>query len=105
MKVAIGIDLGGTNIKALAVTPTGKVLSEAIVPTGDFNGKDWRPNVRRALDLVQRQLGRPADRVGVAAPGLPAKNQRSISFLPSRLKGIEGLVWTKFLRQSHPVPV
>ena len=35
MIYAIGLDLGGTNIKGLAVTPAGRVLAEQALPTGD----------------------------------------------------------------------
>lgn len=34
MKYALGINIGGTNIKALALTPNGKALVEINTPTG-----------------------------------------------------------------------
>jgi glucokinase len=36
---------------------------------------------------------------------LPARDQRSIAFMPGRLPGLEGLVWEEFLGVAHPVPV
>ena len=30
MKYALGIDIGGTNIQALAVTPSGRVLADVL---------------------------------------------------------------------------
>lgn len=105
MNYAIGLDIGGTNIKALAVTPGGRVLAQTVVPTGDTGGRGWQLNVRRAKDEVQRIVKQPPSWIGLAAPGLAAANQSSIAFMPGRLPGLEGLVWQKFLKVSHPVPV
>ena len=33
MKYAIGIDIGGTNIKAVSVTQTGEILEQRTYPT------------------------------------------------------------------------
>jgi glucokinase len=105
MSAAIGIDLGGTNIKALAVTARGKLLTETAVPTGDSGDRRWRENVQLALERVQKGLPSPAECVGVAAPGLPSEDQRCIDFMPGRLAGLEGLVWKKYLKQARAVPV
>jgi glucokinase len=170
MKCAIGLDLGGTKIKGLAVTPSGKILAELVIPTeeaeeaasasgnsitppnislrkffpkqarlatgnprvhdrlptilplprrgGQGRGEgapsssmapvaypQWAQNVQRAIHQIRRETGQPITCIGVAAPGLPAKNQRSIAFLPGRLPGLEGLVWQKFLHVHHRVPV
>jgi glucokinase len=105
MKYAIGLDIGGTNIKALAVTPGGRVLAQTVVPTGDTGQRGWHGNVRRAKDEVQRTVKQPPAWIGLAAPGLAAANQSSIAFMPGRLPGLEGLVWQKFFGLSQPVPV
>ena len=105
MNYAIGVDIGGTNIKALAVTPGGRVLAHTIVPTGDMGQCGWDLNVRRAKDEVQRTVKQPPAWIGLAAPGLAAANQSSIAFMPGRLPGLEGLVWQKFFKATQPVPV
>ena len=105
MKYAIGIDLGATNIKALAVTSAGKVLAEALMPTGDSGDKKWRENVRRAFHQVQRGGSLPPAAIGLAAPGLSAGDGQSIAVMPGRLRGLEGLVWSQYLELSNPVPV
>ncbi|MCC6822007.1 MAG: ROK family protein [Verrucomicrobia subdivision 3 bacterium] len=123
MKYAIGLDIGGTNIKVLAVTPGGRVLAHAVVPTGDTAApgwprklgvtlgsggwltRGWPLNVRRAKDELERAVKRPATWIGLAAPGLTAADQCSIAFMPGRLPGLEGLDWRKFLKATHPVPV
>jgi len=105
MTYAIGLDLGGTNIKGLAVTTSGKVLAEINAPTGDRGDKAWVRNVERARASLQRRIGKEPDFIGLAAPGLAARDHRSIAFMPERLHGLENLVWQEYFDVSHPVPV
>jgi len=105
MNYAIGLDIGGTNIKALAVTPGGRVLAQTAVPTGDTGNRGWRSNVSRAKDELQCLLKRPPAWIGLAAPGLTASDQASIAFMPGRLPGLEGLCWKKFFKAPCPVPI
>ncbi|MGD0744112.1 MAG: ROK family protein [Verrucomicrobiota bacterium] len=105
MKYALGIDIGGTNIKALAVTPAGRVLAEITAPTGDTGNRNWIANVKMAGEQMCQSLHAAPAWIGVAAPGLAAKDQRSISYMPGRLAGLEGLNWQKTLRVRHAVPV
>jgi glucokinase len=105
MIYSIGLDLGGTNIKGLAVTVSGKVLAEINVPTGDAGDKRWIQNVDRARANLQRELGEEPDFIGLAAPGLAARDHRSIAFMPERLHGLENLVWQEYFDVSQPVPV
>jgi glucokinase len=104
---AIGIDLGCTNIKGLAVTRQGRVLAEISLPTQDDNSRQrrWAANVRRVLEQLERAVHREPAWLGLAAPGIAAPDQRSIRTMPGRLPGLEGLVWTDFLHNSTPVPV
>jgi glucokinase len=105
MKYALGIDLGGTNIKALAVSPSGRTLAETTRATGDHGKKNWMMNVRLAKSHLEQTLNHPPTWIGLAAPGLVAKDQCSIRSMPGRLPGLEGLVWRKFLQTVQPVPV
>lgn len=105
MKHGIGLDLGGTNIKGLALTVRGRILAEVMIPTGDARQAIWLDNVERALIQLQEMTRLKPMFIGVAAPGLAARNQRSIAFMPGRLPGLEGLDWQKHLKVSHPVPV
>lgn len=105
MNYAIGLDIGGTNIKALAVTPGGRVLAQTVVPTGDTGQRGWHLNVGRAKGELECTVKQPPAWIGLAAPGLVAANQSSIAVMPGRLPGLEGLVWQKKFKVSHPVPV
>src|SRR5207249_12254403 len=49
--------------------------------------------------------GNPSAGIGVSAPGLAARDERSIAVMPGRLSGLEGLDWTRFLDSPKPVPV
>jgi glucokinase len=100
----IGLDVGGTNLKCVAFTPRGKILAEETQPTSDDGTKSW---LNRARDVAKKLLARfPSNaRVGVAAPGLPARDGRSIATMPARLHGLENLNWQKWLALKRPVPV
>jgi glucokinase len=104
MSHAIGIDLGGTNLKMLAIAPEGKVLAQRLAPHV-ARGRGWMQNVRRTFDQLNGMLPHPPQWIGVAAPGLPARDHQSIAHMPDRLPGLEGMVWRRFLRVKHGVPV
>jgi glucokinase len=99
---AIGLDLGGTQIKAVIVNSEGAVLRREVRPTGGEHapGRPWAHAMR---DLVH-ELG-PSLPAGISAPGIAAPDGRSIAAMPNRLPGIEGLDWTKWLGRDRPVPV
>ena len=105
MTYAIGLDLGGTNIKGLAITNSGRVLAEEIAFTGSTGGRTWVKNVDRVIAKLQDKVKAPAACVGLAAPGLAARDHRSIAFMPGRLPGLENLNWQKQLGLPGPVPV
>jgi glucokinase len=104
MSHAVGIDIGCTFVKALAVNFRGRVLAETAVPTSGPRGS-WRHRVQSAYDYLLEQVGSAPSAVGIAAPGLPAADQSSIAYMPGRLPGLEGLVWRKFLKLPHAAPV
>jgi glucokinase len=105
VKYALGIDIGGTNIKGLAVTPRGRVLSEMTMATEDTGGKKWLANVKLAGDRIREGLREAPSWIGLAAPGIAAPDQRSISYMPERLPGLEGLAWRSFFGAAQPVPI
>jgi glucokinase len=94
---AIGIDLGGTNIKGLVVTETGEIIKQHYIPTKDDPDGNWRANVKEMVDFLQNYLPEKAAVVGISAPGLPNAENTRISFLPNRLPGLENFVWQAYL--------
>jgi glucokinase len=97
----LGLDLGGTRLKALAITPDGGELARE---TALSDGADWRENVLACVARIRDRFG-PPQAIGAAAPGLAAADERGIAFMPGRLPGLEGLDWTDFLQSATPVPV
>ncbi len=105
MTYAIGLDLGGTNIKGLAVTPSGQVVAQKRATTASEDGRNWIRNVDRVLSDLRKAVKSPPAAIGLAAPGLAARDQRSIAFMPERLPGLENLDWQKHFGVAYPVPV
>ena len=65
-----GIDLGGTKIEAVAITPTGRVLSRPRIPTEREKGYDHIVGqIKKALELVSEEVGVAAKKVGIGTPG------------------------------------
>ncbi len=105
MSYVIGIDLGGSSVKTVAVSPEGAVLSQSSVSFDAGATMDWAEKIREIAERVQRERGEPASRIGLAAPGLAARDGRSIAKMPGRLSGLEGLDWSAHLKSKQPVPV
>jgi len=97
----LGLDLGGTRLKALAITTDGREITRETTPTG---GDDWKDAVKSCVEMIIESHGTPAT-IGVAAPGIAAQDERSIAHMPGRLSGLEGLDWQEFLEFENPIPV
>lgn len=103
MSFALGIDLGGSSIKAVAVTPEGQLLGETNVPFDVNEQLDWARRIQQIVhEMESKQQGR-ARAIGISAPGLAAADGRSIARMPGRLQGLEGLDWTEFLNDRLPI--
>ncbi|MEM6550762.1 MAG: ROK family protein [Planctomycetota bacterium] len=95
MTEAIGIDIGGTRIKAAAVGGDGVVGEAVRRPTvGDPRG--LVSAVRETLEALRG----PDVPVGIAAPGLAAKDGGSIAWMRGRMEALEGLDWSAALGRS-----
>ena len=107
MNWSAGIDVGGTNLKAVAVTADGAVLHRISHATEDGNASpaDWSQRARTAIAEFERAQVRPPASLGVCAPGLAAADARSIAHLPGKLAGLAGLDWTTALGRTALVPV
>lgn len=97
---AIGVDLGGTRIKILAIDAGGNILHQAHVPTNDGDGLAWKNNVVKAVADVRQMLGVGETVIGLSAPGICNEDNTAIAFMPGRLQGLENLVWGDCLNCS-----
>ena len=102
MSYSVGVDLGGTNIKIVVVSDDGELLEYLTCDTGDAQGS-WSETIKLNLEAIRTRRGHSPCQIGIASPGLAAKDGLSIAHMQGRLNGIEGFVWTKFLDWPTPV--
>jgi glucokinase len=104
MGYSIGVDLGGTNIKIAVVSNDGELLDYRTCDTADQQGS-WAQTIKQNMNAIQKERGASPGHIGVASPGLAAKDGSSIAHMQGRLNGLQGFVWTDFLDSPSPVVV
>jgi len=95
--VSIGIDLGGTRIKAVAIDKSGNILNQFFHSTSDNEDMTWKDTVKKAVHEVQNKIKTQNTVIGISAPGLPNADNSAIAFMPGRLQGLENFNWSGFL--------
>jgi len=95
---AIGIDLGGSRIKAVVIDESGTVLHQHYQPTNDGDDSNWKTGVAEAVLDLQGKIKNTGSVIGISAPGLPNSGNTAIAFMPGRLQGLENFIWTDFLK-------
>lgn len=107
--VAIGVDIGGTNISAGLVTPTGKLIQYKTTPSRAFQGGP--AVINRAKRLIKQIIAkRPAIRkrllgIGVGCPGSIEPQQGMSQAMTPNIPKWRGLQIRKRLEQAFKVPV
>lgn len=101
----IGIDIGGTNIKAaLFESETGECLARRMTPTCDGEKVGvlpaWADGTLLVVEELENEAGVKNVPVGIAAPGLARRDGSCIGWMPGRLAGIENFVWADFLKRK-----
>jgi glucokinase len=97
MRHAIGIDLGGSRIKGVAVDEEGNLLQQLYMPTNDGDGAVWKNAVAKTVNELRQHLN-GSTAIGISAPGLPDKENATIAFMPGRLEGLENFDWSDLLQ-------
>jgi len=97
MDIVIGIDLGGTNIKAIALDKLGNTVYQCSYPTNDGDNKDWKAAILETVCDIRNKIQCRKEVIGISAPGLPNRDNSAIGFMPGRLLGLENFVWSNFL--------
>jgi glucokinase len=103
MNTAIGIDLGGTRIKAVVVNVSGNILHQLYADTNDNDAAVWKKAVVETVRELLQRMNRKTAVIGISAPGLPDNSNEAIACMPGRMQGLENLVWKNFLQ--HPAYV
>jgi len=96
--IRIGVDLGGTRIKAVAIDEQGNILHQYYHPTNDGDDSVWKNAILLAVNELQKKLKTSNLVIGISAPGLPNADNSAIAFMPGRLQGLEDFNWTEFLK-------
>jgi len=104
MKSLIGIDVGGTQIKLAGFEPDGTLTGQWTRETVD-RPTGGTPAFAEAVRQMLALAAPPDAPVGIAAPGVAARDGRSIAYQPGKMHGIEGFDWTDFLQRKTVVPV
>jgi glucokinase len=100
---AIGIDMGGTNVKLAALTAAGQALCADHFGTADDSAAAWMKRIPQAEARIEKEYG-PAKWIGGAAPGLVARDQKTIQWMMGRLESVVGVNWADLLkRPAAPV--
>ncbi|MBO0935802.1 ROK family protein [Fibrella sp. HMF5335] len=94
----IGIDLGGTRIKGVLIDmATGEVKHRLLMPTNTATDDAWKQAIADLAGQLTRLSDGPVQGIGLSAPGLPSAAGDAIAYLPNRLPGLEGFVWSTWL--------
>jgi glucokinase len=102
----IGLDLGGSSVKWLSADRAGASLAQGNVAFDPDRPMHWAEEIRAVVQNVKSSRRDISLRgIGLSAPGLAARDERSIAFMPGRLAGLENLVWQEFLGTKFPIPV
>ena len=99
----IGIDIGGTFTKLVAMTSSGDVVTRARAATNDTSPSNLVSDIREQIARIEAAIG-PAAAIGVACPGLVRRDAGAVHWMKGRLNALEGLDWTKALERSAPSP-
>ncbi|MEK7728655.1 MAG: ROK family protein, partial [candidate division KSB1 bacterium] len=105
MDFALGLDLGGTNIKLVCVAASGEVIAQRSIATHDDARAVWAEHVKSLIATIEHERGAQAKWLGLAAPGLATRDHRAIAFMPGRMQGLEQLDWTNYLQRDQTVTV
>ncbi len=100
---AVGIDLGGTNLRAARVTPAGIVQEQVSRPLADPADKEAILSALKEAARAVLGVGK-AKVVGVGAAG-PLDPERGVMFSPPNLPGLEDTALADALEAELRLPV
>jgi glucokinase len=85
-KYAVGVDLGGTNIKIGMVSQTGKIIKQSSIRTeADEGPKRIIENIKRGIYDIQIQANVAIDGIGIGCPGIVTPDKGTVENPPNFL--------------------
>jgi glucokinase len=102
----IGLDLGGTNLRAAAFTATGEMLDQVSRPTDVNSGRDAMVNnMVEAIDVLRRAYhGRDLLGVGIGVPGF-IRLREGVILNSNNLKPLEDFPLRETISEKLGTPV
>jgi glucokinase len=97
--------MGGTHIKAVAVTPAGETLLRDSIETRDGAVASWQQAIPELVARMRCGLDGTPLSIGIATPGLAAPDNSRIAWMEGRLAGLAGFVWGDLFPEFGRVPV
>jgi glucokinase len=101
--LAIGIDLGCTNIKGVLIDIEGSIVQEARSETNEQDDTHWKRAVADMVHDFKKKGGGNVDAIGLSAPGLANIGNSCISFMPGRMPGLENFIWSDWIGEKVSV--
>jgi glucokinase len=96
MKISIGIDLGGMNIKGILLNENGEILFDHNMPTNDGPGGEWKENILAMVRYLESACAQQVELIGISCPGIANESNTCITHMPGRLAGLEHFIWEDF---------
>lgn len=100
---AIGIDIGGTQVKCVRVTSQGHVLEQTQLETGDVDHA-WQAATRHWVDQCIKSNG-PSLGIGVSCPGIARPDGTGISWMIGRMQSVVNFNFQRHFDSQIKVPV
>lgn len=102
-KAYLGIDAGGTGIKAGLIHRSGRIIFESNIPTGKNWGNEDFLNAVGSLCEQAFSVQRP-EAVGIGTPG-PIDIENGIILHSANMHGLKNVPLTEFLKKKFNIPV
>jgi glucokinase len=99
-RIAIGIDLGCTNIKAVLLDEEGTILHQERRETHEQDDQYWKRNVDSLIKDFKKHYSEKVHTIGLCAPGLANIDNTCIACMPGRLPGLENFIWSDFTKEK-----
>lgn len=99
-RIAIGIDLGCTNIKAVLIDNDGTILHQDRRETNEQDDRYWKQEVNQLIKDLKKRSETEITAIGLCAPGLANANNTCIGCMPGRLPGLENFIWSDFTKEN-----